>query len=80
MTEKEQLKQMVKEATTKLSEHCDSVRIICTKHATDGEPDTTLMTDDGAGNIYAQMASVREWLVIQDQYQRNWAIKKDAEE
>lgn len=79
MTEKDQLKAMLREATVKLSEHFDSIRIIGTRHALDGEADTTAMIDDGAGNFHAQLGSVREWLVIQEQYQRNWAIRKDAE-
>jgi hypothetical protein len=80
MTEKEQLKEMVEGCVIKLSEHFDSVRIIATRHAVDGESNTSAMFDDGAGNFYAQMGSVREWLVIQEQYQRNWAIKKDSDE
>lgn len=79
MTEKEQLKAMLREATVKLSEHFDSIRIIGARHAVDGESDTTVLFDDGAGNFHAQLGSVREWLVIHEQYQRNWAIKKDAE-
>ena len=79
MTEKEKLKSMVREAVVKLSEHCDSIRIIVTKQCVDGETDSTTLIDNGSGNFYAQLASVREWLVIQEQYQRNLAIKKDEE-
>jgi hypothetical protein len=77
MTEKEQIQKMVKDAVKTLSEHCDSVRILVTKHACDGETDTTAQIDNGAGNFYAQLGQVREWLCIQEQYQRNWAIRKD---
>jgi hypothetical protein len=79
MNEKDQIRQMVQEAVKTLSEHCDSVRIFVTKHACDGETDTTSSIDNGAGNLMAQMGQVQEWLCIQQQYQRNWAIRKDAE-
>lgn len=79
MTEREQLKKMVEEAVMKLSEHCDLVRIFVTKHACDGATDTTAAIDNGRGNIHAQFGQVDEWLTIQRQYQRNWAIRNDGE-
>ena len=77
MTEKEQIQKLVKESVRNLSEHCDSVRIFVTKHNCDGETDTTGAVDNGSGNFYAQLGQIREWLSIQEQYQRNWAISRD---
>ena len=46
-----------------LGEHFQSVRIITTSHQ-DGN---TFTATSGAGNFYAQIASVREWLMRQDE-------------
>jgi len=59
----------------KLLEHFDSVRIFVTRH--DGETATTQSYESGGGNFYAQLGQVREWLGIQDQYQREYAKKQD---
>lgn len=80
MSERDQIKEMVKAAVRTLSEHCDSVRIFVTKHNLDGATDTTAAIDDGGGNFHAQLGQVQEWMDIQKQYQRNWAIRKDAED
>lgn len=80
MSEKETLEKMVEDAAAALSEHCDSVRIFVTKHAVDGESDVTIAFDQGRGNLHAQLGQVYEWLDIQRQYQRNWAILNDKEE
>jgi len=61
-----------------LLEHFDSVRIFVTRH--NGSEDTTQSYETGGGNFYAQLGQVREWVCIQDQYQRNYAVRKDAEE
>lgn len=78
MTEREQLVRLVDTAAAALSEHCDSVRIFVTKHACDGEADSTIAFDTGRGNLHAQLGQVHEWLDIQRQYQRNWAIRQDG--
>lgn len=80
MSERETLDKMVEDAAAQLSEHCDSVRIFVTKHAVDGESDVTIAFDHGRGNIHAQVGQVMEWLDIQRQYQRNWAIRNDKQE
>lgn len=67
---------MVEELCAKLLEHFDSVRIFVTRH--DGEKTNTASFETGGGNFYAQLGQVREWLEIQDQYQRNFAIRKDS--
>lgn len=59
----------------KLMEHFDSVRIFVTKHS--GNQENTASFETGGGNFYAQLGQVKEWISIQDQYQRNYAIKKD---
>lgn len=69
--------QLVRDAIGKLSEHFDSVRIFVTVH--DGPLDETNSYEDGAGNFYAQLGQIREWISIQDQYQREHAKRKDAE-
>lgn len=69
---------LVTEAKAKLLEHFDSVLILVTRH--DGGEQVTASFESGGGNFYAQMGHVREWLSIQDQYQREHAKRKDQEE
>lgn len=74
----EEDKKVVDEAVAKLSEHFDSVRVFVTRHnGGDGETESY---ETGGGNFYAQLGQITEWVSIQDQFQRNHAIKKDAEE
>lgn len=72
------LREMVDRVCRELGEHADSVRIFVTLHSGDGTTNTRSY-EAGTGNFYAQLGQVREWIAIQDQYQRNWAIRKDAE-
>jgi hypothetical protein len=61
-----------------LAEHFDSVQVFVTVH--NGGKEATRALESGSGNFYARLGQVREWVAIQDQYQRNWAIKKDNEQ
>lgn len=69
---------IVNDATEKLLEHFDSVRIFVTRH--DGPRDQTAAYDHGGDNFYAQTGQIIEWVDIQRQYSRNYAIRKDAEQ
>lgn len=62
----------------KILEHVDSVNIMVTFH--NGCTESTGSYETGGGNLYAQLGQVREWLDIQEQYHRNQAIRRDAEE
>lgn len=66
---------MVEDACAKLLENFESVRIFVTRH--DGNAENTASFETGGGNFYAQLGQVAEWLAIQDQYQRNYAVRKD---
>ena len=58
----------LQEAVEKLGEHFDSVVIICTRHeATEGG---TSIEVAGAGNVYARIGSVRDWLLKKDEETR----------
>ena len=74
-----EMKRRVEQAASALIEHFDSVQILVTRHCDDGTRDTAAF-ECGLGNLYARLGQVREWLRIQDQYQRNWAIRKDAKD
>lgn len=69
--------QFVQETVAKLGEMFDSVRVFVTVH--DGSTSTTHSYETGSGNFYAQLGQIREWLAIQDQYQRQHAKRKDAQ-
>lgn len=77
MSETEEIEKTVKDTTSKLMEYCDSVRIFVTF----SEPgtDITKSYESGKGNFYAQLGQILEWVSLQDQFQRNYAIKKDKE-
>lgn len=72
-----QLRGRIAEMAKELGEHCDSVRIFITAQDENG---LTSGIDTGYGNLYAQIGQVQEWMTIQDQYARNHAIRKDAED
>lgn len=72
-----ELREKVDTVVAQLSEHFDSVIIFMTLH--NGGKETTQFYEAGRGNFYAQLGQVREWLTIQDQYQKNWAIRKDKD-
>lgn len=60
--EKEARLKLVRLAAHSLGEHFDSVRIICT-HTMEGN---TANYTYGAGNLYAQQGSVRDWIIEQE--------------
>lgn len=68
-TEMETMMELVKRAGDQLSDHVDSVIIVVTKHNPDG-CGRTRATTSWRGNYYAARDSVREWLVEQDQVDR----------
>ncbi len=73
-----ELKEKVELAVAQLSEHFDSVRVFVTLH--NGGDEETQSYESGGGNFYAQLGQVKEWVCIQDQFQKNYADRKDAEE
>jgi hypothetical protein len=75
---KDQIKAMVDLHVSQIREHVDSVRILVTFDEDNGKSETSAY-DSGLGNFYAQLGQVEEWLQIQKQYQKNWAIRKDDE-
>jgi hypothetical protein len=79
-SERERITKLVEDAASSLSEHCDSVRIFVTRYACDDESGTTISFDAGRGNLHAQLGQIYEWIDIQRQYQRNWAIRQDEKD
>lgn len=65
----EAIKAMVRRAADQLSDHVDSVVVVVTKHNPDGSS-RTKANYSVRGNYYAARDSVREWLVEQDQADR----------
>jgi len=61
---------------SKMIERFDSVQIFVTRHS--GEADNTAAYETGGGNFYARLGQISEWLAIQDQYQRQHAVRQDA--
>lgn len=67
---------MVVGCAARLSEHFDSVQIICTRRDKSGG---TPLTHAGKGNWYAREGSVREWLTVMDQRAREMVKREDNE-
>lgn len=70
---------LVNKHASLLGEHFDSVRVFVT-WPSEESCQRTLAYDTGRGNFYASYGLVREWICIQDEYQRTWARRKDEEE
>lgn len=68
---------LVDKCRDQMLEHFDSVRVFVTKH--NGGESETQSYETGGGNFYAQLGQVTEWLSIQEQYQRSYAMRKDKE-
>lgn len=77
--EEDRLQKLLEEHASALAEHFDSVRIFVTTPSDDGESNTKGI-ETGRGNFYAQLGQVHEWLIVQDQYQRNWATRNEEKE
>ena len=75
---REALEKLVEEAVDRLAEHFDSVRIIATKD--DGPGGTSRHITRGAGSYYAQIGSVRNWLISEDAYTAERAAQRVREE
>lgn len=75
----EEVQALVKKHASELGEYFESVRVFVTWPNPD-DASKTQSFDSGAGNFYAQLGHINEWLEIQREYQRIWAAKKDAED
>lgn len=73
---RDRIVQLVRDACTRLAEHVDTVQIMVTFHAEDGEH--TDSYDEGVGNFYARQAKVDEWLRFQREYQRCEARRREG--
>ena len=60
--------QYLEAITAKLAEHFDSVRIVATRQTGNGQ--NTAVFTTGSGNYFAQLGSVKEWVVKQDELSR----------
>ena len=67
--EQEPVRKMMADMLSQLGEHCDSVRIFVTHHR--GGEETTYACTLGAGNYYAQLGQVKQWLEAQDEDNRD---------
>lgn len=79
MTDREADQKRLSDAVNTLTEHFDSVQIICTRYdpATEGG---TVTVDEGGGNWFARVGSVKRWLVWQDERERIDCRKREGEE
>ena len=62
-----------------IGEFTDSVQVVVTYPSLDGNGSTQCY-ERGTGNYYARLGAILEWVDVQKQYSRNWAIRKDNED
>ena len=74
----DEMKDVVQRSAAALAEHFDSVQIFVTRH--DGGKEVSQSYETGRGNFYTRLGQISEWMAIQNQYQRNEAIRRDAEQ
>lgn len=67
--EKDDEQEIIKKHISMLMEHFSTVQIFVTKSNRDG----TDCSANGAGEFYARMAYVREWMITQDERTRCFA-------
>ena len=72
MTDEEQDIQRLVEHSDQLAEHFDTVQIFCTRHEA-GKEDGTVAVNQGAGNWFARVGQVKEWIVKKDEEARTTA-------
>lgn len=73
----EDIKARVDAVAKQLGEHCDSVRIFVTIPT---EAGISAGMTSGCGNLYAQYGQIHEWVIMQNQYARCEAIRRDADD
>lgn len=71
-----EMEELVKRSAAALAEHFDTVQIFVTRH--DGGNEITQSYETGRGNFYTRYGQITEWTQMQDQFQRNEAIRRDA--
>lgn len=68
----DEIKQKIEEFLNELSFHCTSVRIFVTRPDAPDAQETACFTN-GIGNIHAQQSQIREWMIMQEEYVREYA-------
>lgn len=62
---------MVDDFVIRVGEHVESVQVFVSYQSESGE--TTRSYTKGMGNLHARHGHVREWMLIQEEYAREWA-------
>lgn len=73
--EKDRIKKIVDDCVAKIGEHVDAVQVIVSHHNQDAS--NTMSYEKGSGNFHTRLGSVQEWIEVQRQHARNWAIRND---
>lgn len=74
------LAELVQKKARELGEHVDAVQIFVSTTRKDGIDNNLVSYEFGVGNFHARLGQVHEFIAIQDQYQRNWATRKEENE
>ena len=73
----QKLKEKISKLADDIGEHCDSVCIFATLQDRGG---ITKSLNATRGNHYANMGQVREWMITEEQHQKNYAARIELEE
>jgi len=66
---------LVDQKCSELMEHFDAVQIFVSRH--EGGAESTASYECGMGNIYTRQGQIDEWLRMQQQFQKNHAVRLD---
>lgn len=76
--EKANIKKIVDECVARIGEHVDAVQVILTHHNSD--VNHTMTYEKGSVNFHARLGAISEWMEVQRQYSKNWAIRLESED
>lgn len=77
-SEAQTIKEIVQLHARQIGEYVDSVQIFVTKQSDCGK--TTRSYEFGTGNFQARICQVKEWVIMQDEYAKVWARKKQEDD
>lgn len=70
---------LIQKHVDQLGEHFDTVQVFCTRHMP-AELDGTAIANRGTGNWHARFGQVREWVIYEEEWIREYARRKSQDD
>ena len=77
-SEKDRIREVVDKSVAAIREHVDTVQVFVTLHRDDAK--STMSYEKGAGCFYSRQGLITEWLLMQQQFQKNHANRIDEKD